>query len=97
MPHARAPFRPDVPDASPRAGEPGRDFAFTSADFARIRALIHQRAGISLSEHKRDMAYSRLARRLRARGLDTFRDYLDLLEQEDDPLEWEAFTNSLTT
>ena len=43
------------------------------------------------------MAYSRLARRLRARGLDTFRDYLDLLEQEDDPLEWEAFTNALTT
>ncbi|WP_175886293.1 CheR family methyltransferase [Burkholderia sp. BCC0044] len=97
MPHARAPFRPDAPDAPPRAGEPGRDFAFTGADFARIRALIHQRAGISLSEHKRDMAYSRLARRLRARGLDTFRDYLDLLEQEDDPLEWEAFTNALTT
>ncbi|RQU40162.1 chemotaxis protein CheR [Burkholderia cenocepacia] len=97
MSHARAPFRPDAPDASPRAGEPGRDFAFTGADFARIRALIHQRAGISLSEHKRDMAYSRLARRLRARGLDTFRDYLDLLEQEDDPLEWEAFTNALTT
>ncbi|WP_322039848.1 CheR family methyltransferase [Burkholderia diffusa] len=97
MPSARAQFRPDAPDASPRAGEPGRDFAFTGADFARIRALIHQRAGISLSEHKRDMAYSRLARRLRARGLDTFRDYLDLLEQEDDPLEWEAFTNALTT
>ncbi|MDL5466841.1 chemotaxis protein-glutamate O-methyltransferase, partial [Enterobacter hormaechei] len=75
----------------------GRDFAFTAADFARIRSLTHRRAGISLSEHKRDMAYSRLARRLRARGLDTFRDYLDLLEQEDDPAEWEAFTNSLTT
>ncbi|RQZ11948.1 chemotaxis protein CheR [Burkholderia sp. Bp9031] len=97
MPSARAPFRPDAPDSSLRAGEPGRDFAFTGADFARIRALIHQRAGISLSEHKRDMAYSRLARRLRARGLDTFRDYLDLLEQENDPLEWEAFTNALTT
>ncbi|WP_436967850.1 hypothetical protein [Burkholderia multivorans] len=66
MQAARVPFRPDAPDASPRAGEPGRDFAFTGADFARIRALIHRRAGISLSDHKRDMAYSRLARRLRA-------------------------------
>jgi len=75
----------------------GRDFDFTSADFARIRELIHRRAGISLSDHKRDMAYSRLARRLRARGLDSFRHYLDLLESENDPAEWEAFTNALTT
>ncbi|MGN4195397.1 CheR family methyltransferase, partial [Burkholderia gladioli] len=81
----------------PRASEAGRDFAFTGEDFARIRALIHRRAGISLSEHKRDMAYSRLARRLRALGLDSFRDYLDRLERDNDPVEWEAFTNSLTT
>ena len=43
------------------------------------------------------MAYSRLARRLRARGLETFKQYLDLLEAENDPAEWEAFTNALTT
>jgi chemotaxis protein methyltransferase CheR len=80
-----------------RTGFADRDFAFTSADFARIRELIHRRAGISLSDHKRDMAYSRLARRLRARGLDSFRRYLDLLESDEDPTEWEAFTNALTT
>ncbi|WP_179404125.1 CheR family methyltransferase [Burkholderia guangdongensis] len=97
MTTVRAPLRAESPDASPRPGEPGRDFAFTTADFARIRTLIHRRAGISLSDHKRDMAYSRLARRLRALGLDTFRDYLDLLERDDDPVEWEAFTNALTT
>jgi chemotaxis protein methyltransferase CheR len=80
-----------------RAGDQARDFEFTSADFERIRELIHRGAGISLSDHKRDMAYSRLARRLRARGLDSFRHYLDLLESENDPAEWEAFTNALTT
>ncbi|MBB5417224.1 chemotaxis protein methyltransferase CheR [Paraburkholderia atlantica] len=80
-----------------RSVETGRDFEFTAADFARIRDLIHRVAGISLSDHKRDMAYSRLARRLRARGIDTFRQYLDLLEAENDPAEWEAFTNALTT
>jgi chemotaxis protein methyltransferase CheR len=82
---------------SARAGDPGRDFEFTSADFARIRELIHRRAGISLSDHKRDMVYSRLARRLRTLGLDSFRTYLDQLEAGDDPAEWEAFTNALTT
>ncbi|CAB3772615.1 CheR family methyltransferase [Paraburkholderia solisilvae] len=82
---------------APRAGEAGRDFEFTSADFERIRELIYRRAGISLSDHKRDMAYSRLARRLRTLGLDNFRAYLDQLEASNDPAEWEAFTNALTT
>lgn len=92
----RAEPRPERADAV-RSGDQGRDFEFTSADFARIRELIHRSAGISLSDHKRDMAYSRLARRLRARGLETFKSYLDLLESANDPAEWEAFTNALTT
>ncbi|APR34073.1 CheR family methyltransferase [Paraburkholderia sp. SOS3] len=96
MSDTRATQRGGRADA-PRAGEPGRDFEFTSADFTRIRELIYRRAGISLSDHKRDMAYSRLARRLRTLGLDSFRDYLDQLEANDDPAEWEAFTNALTT
>jgi chemotaxis protein methyltransferase CheR len=93
----RAQQRPDRAEPPRIMGDAGRDFEFTSADFSRIRELIHRNAGISLSDHKRDMAYSRLARRLRARGLDSFRDYLDLLEAENDPAEWEAFTNALTT
>ena len=100
MTTARAFARPERAESgglSERTGFADRDFEFTAADFARIRELIYRRAGISLSEHKRDMAYSRLARRLRARGLDTFRGYLDLLESENSADEWEAFTNALTT
>ena len=79
--------------AAPR---PDREFAFTAADFERVRGLIHRRAGISLAPSKQEMVYSRLARRLRARGLRSFSDYLALLEANDAP-EWEAFINSLTT
>ncbi|MGF6779495.1 CheR family methyltransferase [Paraburkholderia sp. GAS334] len=92
----RAEQRSERADAG-RSGDQARDFEFTSADFARIRELIHRSAGISLSDHKRDMAYSRLARRLRARGLESFKSYLDMLESANDPAEWEAFTNALTT
>ncbi len=74
----------------------GREFHFTEQDFQRIRRLIYDHAGINLSEAKKDMVYSRLGRRLRATGLTTFRDYLALLETND-PAEWEAFVNSLTT
>jgi len=73
-----------------------REFDFTKADFERIRALLYQHSGIALSEHKRDMVYARLTRRLRANGLRSFRDYLAKLETERGE-EWEAFINSLTT
>src|SRR5580700_8700995 len=92
----RAQSRPEKAEPA-KAGEQGRDFEFTTADFTRIRELIHRRAGISLSDHKRDMAYSRLARRLRACGIDTFKRYLDQLESQNDTDEWEAFVNALTT
>ncbi len=73
-----------------------REFVFTAADFERVRKLIYQHAGISLSAVKQDMVYSRLARRLRATGLSSFADYLALLEKGDKD-EWEKFVNSLTT
>jgi len=79
-----------------REGGEQREFAFSAADFERIRELIYDRAGISLSASKHEMVYSRLGRRLRALGLRGFKDYLALLEQGD-CVEWEAFTNSLTT
>jgi chemotaxis protein methyltransferase CheR len=60
-----------------------------------VRQLIYQHAGISLSPLKQDMVYSRLARRLRARGDKTFSAYLDRALRE--PEEWETFVNSLTT
>lgn len=73
-----------------------REFSFSSADFERVRKLIYQHAGISLSPVKQDMVYSRLARRLRATGQNTFAEYLDMLERGG-PDEWERFVNSLTT
>lgn len=73
-----------------------REFDFTRTDFEQVKRLIYDHAGINLSDSKMDMVYSRLGRRLRARGLTTFRDYLDLVASGDGE-EWEAFVNSLTT
>lgn len=75
---------------------PSREFHFTQADFERVRKLIYDHAGISLAPIKQDMVYSRLARRLRALKLNSFQDYLALLEANDER-EWETFVNSLTT
>lgn len=73
-----------------------REFSFSTTDFERVRKLIYQHAGISLSPVKQDMVYSRLARRLRATGKSSFAEYLDALEKNGGD-EWERFVNSLTT
>ena len=74
----------------------GREFVWTNADFARVQALIYQRAGISLHDGKHAMVYSRLSRRLRDTGHTSFREYLSWLEAHDGP-EWQEFVNALTT
>lgn len=74
----------------------GRDFKFTQQDFRRVQKLIYDHAGISLSDSKQELVYSRLARRLRATGKHSFDEYLNQLELNGGS-EWEAFTNALTT
>ena len=74
----------------------GREFHFTKPDFDRVCKLIYDHAGISLSDSKQELVYSRLSRRLRATGISTFAEYLALLES-DNEAEWEEFANSLTT
>lgn len=74
----------------------GREFAWTNADFDRVQKLIYQRAGISLHNGKHAMVYSRLSRRLRETGYQSFNEYLGWLESSDGP-EWQEFINALTT
>jgi chemotaxis protein methyltransferase CheR len=73
-----------------------REFAWTSADFDRVQSLIYRRAGISLHDGKHAMVYSRLSRRLRETGHQSFKAYLCWLESTDGD-EWQEFVNALTT
>lgn len=77
------------------------DFANAAAllndrDFGTVRQLISDYAGIKLSLQKRNMVYNRLLRRLRACGVATFGEYLDIVQREGTG-EREAFVNALTT
>jgi chemotaxis protein methyltransferase CheR len=55
------------------------EFLFTADDFRTIAATLHAAAGISLPESKATLVYSRLAKRLRALGLESFREYCKLV------------------
>ena len=79
---------------------PEQEFAFSAADFDRVRELIYQHAGISLHAGKQAMAYSRLSRRLRDTTHRSFATYLQWLQANTGPsgqAEWQEFINCLTT
>lgn len=54
-----------------------RDENLSSADFERLRVLIHQQSGIVLNAEKRTMLEIRIKRRLRALGSHSFAEYCD--------------------
>ena len=72
-----------------------REFAYTDADFNRVKTIIYRKAGIHLADSKRQLVYSRLARRLRVLGIESFGAYLDYLDAT--PQELQEFVNALTT
>lgn len=74
-----------------------REFAFRPQDFAFIAKLVRAQSGIVLAEHKVDMVYGRIARRLRQLGLTSFADYCRLLESAEGESEMGNFVNALTT
>lgn len=73
-----------------------KEFPFTDKDFRFIQELVGERTGIVLSDIKRTMVYSRLARRIRKLDVTSFSEYCKLLESGDEA-ELIAFTNAITT
>lgn len=72
-----------------------REFAYTDADFKKVRSELRAFAGINLADSKVSLVYSRLAPRVRKLGLNSVKQYLSYLESH--PAEQESFINALTT
>jgi chemotaxis protein methyltransferase CheR len=73
------------------------EFLFTSSDFRTIAAMLHGDAGIDLPHSKATLVYSRLAKRLRLLGLESFRDYCALVSSQDGGDERTRMLAALTT
>jgi len=73
------------------------EFQFTADDFRTIAATLHAAAGIALPESKATLVYSRLAKRLRALGLESFREYCKLVTGAEGLDERQQMIVALTT
>ncbi len=74
-----------------------REFAFTDRDFKVLAALVRERSGIVLGANKKELVYSRLARRLRTLGIPSFALYRDHLAGREGQGEVVDFVNAITT
>jgi len=73
------------------------EFHFTADDFRRIAAALHAASGIALPESKATLVYSRLAKRLRTLGIESFRDYCALIAGAEGIDELQQMVVALTT
>jgi chemotaxis protein methyltransferase CheR len=74
-----------------------REFAFGASEFATLATMVNSLTGIVLAEHKRDMVYSRLARRVRALKMRSFTEYCNFLENDTEQTEISNLINAITT
>ena len=73
------------------------DFVMTADDFHRITSMLHADSGIAMNDTKVALVYSRLGKRLRALGLQNFRDYCALVSDAQGVDERQRMLSALTT
>ncbi len=73
-----------------------REFPMTDSDFKTLSSIAYNATGIVLGDHKRNLVYSRLARRIRSLSLNSFKTYCDVLEGGNEE-ELDNFVNAITT
>lgn len=73
------------------------EFVLSDAEFVKIKQRIYKVAGISLSDAKKTLVLSRLAKLLRQHQLNSFDDYVDFLDARASHDDHQEFVNALTT
>jgi chemotaxis protein methyltransferase CheR len=73
-----------------------REFPMLEEDFWALSKLAYQHTGIVLGEHKKNLVYGRLSRRIRQLKLSSFKEYISLIESGTHA-EFDEFLNTITT
>jgi chemotaxis protein methyltransferase CheR len=74
-----------------------REFSFSDREFRFLAELVAKCSGIVLASQKKDMVYSRLARRLRVLNLTSFGEYCERLQGPEGADEIGNLVNAITT
>lgn len=73
-----------------------KEFPMTNDDFRHLASVAYDISGIVLGDHKKELVYSRIARRIRKLSLSNFSEYCSYLDNHR-VTETNEFINSITT
>jgi chemotaxis protein methyltransferase CheR len=82
---------------APATPPPPGELVLTGADFRRIADVLQTVSGITLTDTKESLVYSRLVKRVRALGLPSFASYCDLIAAPEGEDECAELLSALTT
>jgi chemotaxis protein methyltransferase CheR len=74
-----------------------RTAVLSQGEFAEISRIVRDACGINLTESKMDLVHSRLQKRLRLFGLNSFAEYIDFVKSGRDGGEFDQMISALTT
>ena len=74
-----------------------QDLVLTDKDFHKIKELVYEHCGINLTESKKQLVRSRLAKRLRLGGFTTFPEYMRHVHNDKTGKEFSILIDSLST
>ncbi len=70
---------------------------FSDSEFKKISQIMYEAAGLSFNDSKKSLIQSRLAPRIQRMGLESFGEYIDILEDESQAAEFQMAVDMLTT
>jgi len=73
-----------------------KEFDFTNNDFAQVKTLVYDFAGIDLNDSKKNLVYNRLAKRIRFLEMNSFSEYLRFVKAQGEA-EFVHLINAITT
>lgn len=79
------------------SASPPQEFKFTDRDFDLISGLVHKNYGLSLTDAKKPLVYSRLIKRLRFLNIESFEAYCDFVISPAGEVERNRMLSALTT
>jgi len=71
--------------------------SFSDREFKRISDIMYEAAGLSYNDSKKSLIQSRLAPRIQKLALESFADYIAILEDEAEAAEFQMAVDLLTT
>ena len=66
-------------------------------EYRSLARLIYDKSGISLGDHKQEFMKTRLGKRLRTLGFDTYAEYFDFVSESQDDGELMLMINAIST